>query len=118
VRAVEVEADERGKRMKFRLPNTKLRLVRLLFWVSWGGLMGFPFLAIVCAPFGYTPYNSPDQLGPFALAFALVGLCLTSAKLVTLQPRLARFGMRSIAVGTALFVLTGSILGPVTGAIS
>ncbi len=73
--------------------------------------MGFPFLTLVAAPFGLGVTN--PIAGP-AVLIAVIGMCLTSALLVDRQPRLARFGMRSLGIGMILVLVTGGLLGPIT----
>ena len=88
----------------------RLKLLRLLFWACWATAVSFPFLMLL----KWSGRGDVIPVGYGIFFVALIGLGMISIDLLKDQPSLARFGMISLGLSIALFLLFGTFMGPTT----
>lgn len=91
--------------------SARLKRLRLIFWSCLAITTATPALGVLYSLFGH-------EMRPTAQAAALIAFlvqCICCAQLVDEQPDLARSGMLWLGIFLILLIVTGVLLGPISG---
>ena len=90
-------------------PRT-LNILLNLFWACWVASASFPFIMLL----RWTRSGDISEAYYGIFYVALIGLGAVSIELFRHQPGLARFGLISLGLSLAVFLLFGIFMGPLT----
>jgi len=104
-----MKGDNQALREITRPTGALLALLRLVFWTVWAGTVAVPLIGVIDVSIGYSLFDQRlfGVIGLFTYAgLAYFGLCLASACMVKLYPRLARLGMKTVGVALVVQLFT------------